>query len=155
MPKFKIRHITKYSYEIPVRDSANQIMLYPLKDEYQNKLDQVISITGNPVVDIYYDYFGNEIGTFTHSMPHHELIIDSRLLIETSPRTLPLDVAPVAAQWQELETIKYSVPYIDFLKNEKFDQLTAVSTIITEERNKNQSPLMSAKFFCEYVLKNF
>ncbi len=49
MSKFKIRHITKYTYEDTVRDSANQIMLYPLKDQYQEVLQQQIVITGNPI----------------------------------------------------------------------------------------------------------
>ena len=35
MPEFQIEHITKYSYPGPVRDSANQIILYPIKDDYQ------------------------------------------------------------------------------------------------------------------------
>ena len=26
MPQFKIHHVTRYSYEVPVRDSANQII---------------------------------------------------------------------------------------------------------------------------------
>jgi len=155
MPKFKIRHITKYSYEIPVRDSANQIMLYPIKDEYQDKLEHTIGITGNPIIDIYYDYFGNEIGTFTHSMPHHELIIDSRLLVQTTPKILPQDIAPVVEQWKELDAIKFQVPYIDFLKHEKFSNLNDVEKIVGEERAKNHSPLESAKYFCAYVFENF
>ena len=35
MPRFIIHHVTKYTYPEPVRDSANQIMLFPIKDEYQ------------------------------------------------------------------------------------------------------------------------
>ena len=45
MSKFKIRHITKYTYEVPVRDSANQIMLYPIQDESQEVLQSQIVIS--------------------------------------------------------------------------------------------------------------
>ena len=45
MSKFKIRHKTTYSYETTVRDSANQIMLYPIKDAYQEVLQHDLLIT--------------------------------------------------------------------------------------------------------------
>jgi hypothetical protein len=48
MPRFNIHHITKYTYEGPVRDSANQIILFPIKDEYQEVLHQELTITGEP-----------------------------------------------------------------------------------------------------------
>ncbi len=53
MSKFKIRHVTKYLYQVPVRDSANQFMLYPLKDAHQEVLHQTIKITGDPQVSVY------------------------------------------------------------------------------------------------------
>src|SRR5918993_3566753 len=101
MSKFKIRHITRYVYENPVRDSANQIMLYPIKDSYQQVIQQAITVTGNPVVDLYLDLFGNQVGTFTQAKPHKELIIESRLLIETFPHPIPDDATPRELQWME------------------------------------------------------
>ena len=62
MPRFVIHHVTRYTYPEPVRDSANQLMLYPIKDEYQNLQSQRISITGEPMLEVYKDYYGNEIG---------------------------------------------------------------------------------------------
>ena len=91
MSKFKIRHITKYSYDDTVRDSANQIMLYPLKDQYQEVLQHQITISGNPIVNVHRDYYGNEVGTFTHAQPHKELFIDSKLVVETAHRPVPED----------------------------------------------------------------
>ena len=40
MPKFKIHHVTRYNYETPVRDSANQILLFPIQDDFQQVLKQ-------------------------------------------------------------------------------------------------------------------
>ena len=70
MPEFKIQHITKYTYPAQVRDSANQIILYPIKDEYQEVVRQELHITGDPVIDTYIDYYGNKVGSFTYSEPH-------------------------------------------------------------------------------------
>jgi hypothetical protein len=49
MPEFQIQHITKYIYDSPVRDSANQIILFPIKDEYQDVIKHdALHISGKP-----------------------------------------------------------------------------------------------------------
>jgi Bacterial transglutaminase-like N-terminal region len=52
MPRFTIRHVTRYSYKEPVRDSANQVILFPLRDEYQEVTKQDLQVTGEPQVEI-------------------------------------------------------------------------------------------------------
>src|ERR1700726_4977293 len=99
MPRFNIHHITKYTYEGPVRDSANQIVLFPVKDEYQEVLRRDLTITGEPLVEIYKDYYGNEVGSFTNAEPHSSLIIDSKLEVITKPRPVPEDTADKESQW--------------------------------------------------------
>src|SRR6187549_1793983 len=137
MPKFKIRHITKYVYEGSVRDSANQIMLYPIQDEHQEVAQQNILITGSPQVDIHVDYFNNKVGTFTQSKPHLELTIDSQLSVVTTPRVMPDDSNPVAEQWKQLKELKFTAEYIDFLKQETFLKLSEAAALVEQERNKN------------------
>ena len=154
MSKFKIRHITKYTYEDTVRDSANQIMLYPLTDQYQDVIEHKIVITGNPIVNIHRDYYGNAVGTFTHAQPHKELDIDSKLVVETKHRAIPEDTIAQETQWKDLGNLKYQLEFIDFLKQEKFEALPEVEKVIEEER-KECTPLQSAKELCEYVFKNF
>jgi transglutaminase-like putative cysteine protease len=155
MAKFKIQHITKYTYEVPVRDSANQIMLYPITDEYQEIIFHNIQVTGNPQIEMHADSFENKIGTFTHSQPHKELIIDSRLEVVTRGKILPDDSRPAPEQWQFLESIKYQVPYIDFLRLEPFQELAQIQKLIDDIRLKNLTPLVAAKEFCLYVYENF
>ena len=62
MPRFIIHHVTQYTYPEPVRDSANQVMLFPVKDENQEVQSQQLNITGEPMVEVYKDYYGNEQG---------------------------------------------------------------------------------------------
>ncbi len=155
MSKFKIRHITKYMYEVPVRDSANQIILYPIKDVYQEVLQHSIQISGNPEVEIHQDYYGNEVGTFTHSKPHSELVIDSRLLVVTKPQPLPVEKLPKEDQWGLYMQIANQVPYIDFLKTSKSETLAEVEELISSAEFLNHSPLELAKLFSSYVYTNF
>ena len=155
MPEFEIQHITRYIYESPVRDSANQIILFPIKDEYQDVLKQELTITGNPVVDTHIDYYGNEVGSFTLSEPHLVLTINSKVLVATKHRTLPLsDIFP-AHQWEDLKRLQYMVPYIDFLKQEYFDGIAELRQVVDKIWVKNDAPYQVALRFCQYVYDHF
>jgi transglutaminase-like putative cysteine protease len=155
MPKFKIHHVTKYAYEAPVRDSANQIVLFPIRDEYQEVLKQELLVTGEPPVEIYKDYYGNEIGSFMQAEPHNELIIDSKLEVITKLKALPLDEENFQEQWNYLMQIAHKPDYIDFLNPEHFNALQEVKTIADIAQFKTMSPLESAKKLNEYVFLNF
>ena len=155
MPRFNIHHITKYTYEGPVRDSANQIVLFPVKDEYQEVLRQDLTITGEPLVEIFKDYYGNEVGSFTNAEPHSSLIIDSKLEVITKPRPAPEDTTDKESQWTMLDQIRWQVPYIDYLKQEKFQPVIEVLNTICPEKGRSQTPLGAAQQLRTYVYDNF
>jgi len=155
MPRFKIHHITKYNYITPVRDSANQILLYPINDDFQEVIKQDLFITGEPTVDVYKDYYGNEVGSFMNAEPHEELFIDSKTEVVTKPHTAPADDRPAEAQWIELQKIRAQFPYIDFLKQERFNSLGDATNIVDSLECKTVTPLQAAKKLNEYVYKNF
>jgi len=155
MPEFEIQHITRYVYESPVRDSANQIILFPIKDQYQDVIKQELTITGNPQVDTFTDYYGNEVGSFTYSEPHTVLAINSKLWVSTKHRPLPVsDIFP-SQQWEDLKRLKYVVPYIDFLRQEHFEGINELKAIVEGERLKEDTPYHVALRFCQYVYDNF
>src|SRR5215469_6105240 len=120
MPRFSIQHITKYTYEGTVRDSANQIVLFPIKDDCQEVVRHDLRITGDPPVDLYKDYYGNEVGSFTHAEPHQSLVIDSMVEVVTKPRPGLHDTGSLETQWAQLEQLRWQLPYMDFLKQEEF-----------------------------------
>lgn len=155
MSKFKIRHITSYHYEDTVRDSANQIMLYPIEDDFQLIQHHEITVSGSPHISIHKDYFGNRVGTFTHANPHRDLRIDSQLLVTTVNRPLPVDNQSIEEQWKELDRIKYTLGIIDFLKSEKVESLPEIQQLIEAEKCKACTPLQTAQHFSEYVHTTF
>lgn len=155
MPRFKIQHITKYTYEVPVRDSANQIMLYPIADDYQQTVRHLIQVTGDPAIDVYKDIYDNKVGTFTHSRPHDELIIDSLLEVTTQNRPSPEDTMPAELQWTELEKIRNELFFIDFLRAESLPNLPEIQKVMDEVRSKKCTPFVAAQDFCTYVFKGF
>lgn len=155
MPKFNIKHITKYTYEALVRDSVNHIILYPKENEYQQVIKHDLHISGNPKVDTFVDYYGNQIGFFTYSERHRELEIYSELTVTTSPRELPAETMFCDLQWQDLQTLKHHVPYIDYLKWEAFEGLQELKQIIRTSRQSGSSPYRVALDYCTYVFENF
>lgn len=155
MSKFKIRHITRYRYEDTVRDSANQIMLYPIRDSYQDILEHTVVITDNPMVHIHTDYFGNQVGTFTNAHPHRELIIDSQLTVVTKLHQMPEDTLPPGKQWEALLPLQQQMEFVDFLRQENFKALPEIQAIAEAELAKNQSPFQSAQNVSEYIYTTF
>ncbi|HEY4150398.1 MAG TPA: transglutaminase family protein [Chitinophagaceae bacterium] len=155
MSRFNIHHVTRYTYEEPVRDSANQVILFPIRDEYQEPISQELTITGEPVVEIYKDYYGNEVGSFSYAEPHRELVIDSRVEVEVKSKPLPDDMAPAEEQWLHLLQAKQVVPYLDFTRLEPFPSIEEARKIINGLDTGKLTPLQAAKILNEYVYKNF
>lgn len=155
MPEFKIQHITRYTYDGMVRDSANQIILFPIVDVNQDVLKHELTITGNPLVDTHIDYYGNEVGSFTYLEKHNRMVITSDVLVVTHAKELPADDVPAQEQWEKLTSLQYVVPYIDFLKHDYFEAQTNLMAVIESEKQAGDTPFKTALRFCDYVYRNF
>ena len=180
MPRFNIHHVTKYTYEGPVRDSANQIVLFPIRDEFQDVLKQALSISGDPAVDVYKDYYGNEVGAFTYAESHTLLVIDSRVEVITKQHPPLVDDIPAAQQWDYLQKLPWQTPgrsgapssdgrtwdfsgrqdmfagyFIDFLKQEKFTSLAGVQQDARLGEMQSLTPLQAALTLKTYVYDQF
>ena len=155
MPRFNIRHVTRYSYEEAVRDSANQVILFPLKDEYQDVTKQDLLITGDPQVEMYKDYYGNTIGSFTYAPPHKELLIDSKIEVEVKEKPMPADTEQKEKQWLHLQQVKYTYPYIDFIKQEIFAAISEAKKLPVIAESSAFTPLAASLLLNEYVFKTF
>ena len=83
MPVFNIHHITKYEYDRPVKESVNEIKIYPFADPTQETLHHQVNITGHPDIFMIQDYWGNRTGMFNLIAPHKELVIESKLIVRT------------------------------------------------------------------------
>jgi transglutaminase-like putative cysteine protease len=155
MPQFNIKHITKYTYEALVRDSVNHIILYPKEDDYQKVMNHDLKISGNPKVDTFVDYYGNQIGFFTYSERHRELEIYSELTVTTAARELPAETMFSELQWDELQSLRYQVPYIDYLKWEAFEGLQELKEITSGFTKSDSTPYKVAMNYCTYVFEKF
>ena len=83
MSVFKIHHITKYHYDHPIVESVNEIKIYPYQSIDQEVLQHDISISNQPNIHVFMDYWGNKVGVFNILEGHQELVIESKLLVRT------------------------------------------------------------------------
>lgn len=155
MPTFYIQHITRYTYPQAARYSANQIILYPIKDEWQEVVSHVLNITNDPLISVHKDYFGNDVGTFTLIEPHHELLIDSRITVKTKPRIKPEITQSTEEQWKELQSKASILPYGDFLKIEPFESGTEIRQMIDARNPSQYNPYRLSRYFCKEVFEQF
>jgi len=84
MPVYKIHHITKYTYDKPVKESVNQIRLFPYNCPEQEVLQHEWNITNYPELHIFNDYWNNRVAVFNIIEPHTELAVESKLVVRTT-----------------------------------------------------------------------
>ena len=155
MPTFFIKHLTKYSYSNLIIDGANQIMLHPIQDEFQNVTSHTLSVNRNPKIETYIDFYGNTVGTFMILEPHNFLSVISEIEITTKEKMFPDDAKPVNEQWEELKRIKYKPEFIDYLKYKKFDGTDSIAELLKAKDLNTLSPFKIALELCEYIYTNF
>ncbi|SFD11864.1 transglutaminase family protein [Algibacter pectinivorans] len=155
MATFYIKHITKYTYSSPVIDGATLLRLHPINDEYQKVESHLISVTNNPYIESFIDFFNNRVGTFMVTEPHSELSIISEIEVHTTERIFPDDSADITSQWKELNRIKNTIEFLDYTKFKPFSGCEDIKNIILDKMLKTKSPFKAVLELCEYVHENF
>jgi transglutaminase-like putative cysteine protease len=155
MAEYHIKHITRYTYASTVIDCSNQLMLYPLNDSLQIVKSHELKISNDPAIEVFTDFFENKIGVFSVVKPHNELLIESDIVVTTTPIISPIDNIPAAEQWEELKKICGVFPYMDFMHREKFAADEEIKKLLVGKVDINLSPLVNANILSEYVFTNF
>lgn len=155
MTRYQLKHITRYLYPSPVRESTNQIMLYPIEDSRQDVKRHEIQINHQPAMEIFSDYFGNRVGIFSIPQPLSELQIQSTADVVVHESPLPPDDQPASRQWSELKAHQSLAAYIDFLWQEKSDRLDDLIAITKELSDPAKTPFTVAKDMSGFVYQHF
>ncbi|HEX8329220.1 MAG TPA: transglutaminase family protein [Hymenobacter sp.] len=154
MPSYKIKHLTRYAYAAPVIDCANQLMIYPLEDERLEVKSQVVTVSLNPEIAFFTDYFGNQVGVFTVIKPHTELLIESNVEVVTTPIQFPMDEETAEQQWQQLASLSRDGAFMDFLDPHTSPLHEEIRTALQGIISGNEKPLKNALVLSEYVNAN-
>jgi transglutaminase-like putative cysteine protease len=154
MPTFKIQHITKYEYDRLIQESMNEIKIFPIISPEQEVLQHELVITGDPDVQIFYDYWGNKTGLFNLYPPHQELSIDSRVTVRTTGNAdIAINFISVFDEmWNEvngnLKMVELSRP--DFIRSQQL-----IHDIIRIIYSPDHSVAVTIKNCCSYIFSHF
>ncbi len=155
MTKYKINHITKYTYPASITESMNHIMLFPFEDNFQEVRKHELIISNHPLVETFTDYFGNKVGVFSITKSIAELVIQSKMEVILLPSVLPTDTTPAKAQWADLTIVKNQFPFIDFLYQEKFETLSELKECVDQLMDHTLSPYVIAQKMSTFVYTTF
>jgi transglutaminase-like putative cysteine protease len=155
MALFHIKHITQYTYDQPVTDSVNQVMLYPLEDERQSVSSHQLEVSGKPAIEVFTDHFGNRLGIFTLMEPHAQLSIVSHAGVETMAYVPPASGADAGSQWKALGALAGDYQYMDYLQQEDFTAAAAVQQQVLATASKQMTPLEAAEKLSAFVYSSF
>jgi len=154
MAIFKIVHITKYQYNWPIKESINEIRLFPHNFENQDVLQYELHITNNPDVEISKDYYGNRVGNFNNLEAHSEMTIESRMSVRVnhSLKIPEIDLTTVADL--EIEKQK-SVLLLRLSYPETIQKQNKINAIL-KKIDCSDKPIIEIAQKCnQYIYENF
>lgn len=154
MAVFNIVHITKYQYNWPIKESINEIRLFPHNFKNQEVLQFKLSITKNPTVAISKDYHGNRVGYFNIMEAHSEMIVQTNMLVRTthSQKIPEIDNVKVADLTTELQ---YNTYLLRLSYPETIKKQIEITKILHEINSIDKSIIDIAQQCNEYVFTNF
>lgn len=154
MAIFKITHITKYQYSLPIKESINEIRLFPHHFKDQEVLDHHLLISHDPEIKHFRDYYGNHVANFNNLEAHNEMTIESRMTVRVSHSLkIPEIEATTAKDLQEeknndIALLRLSYPET-ITKQQDIDAVLATFDIA------NNSIITIAQLCNAYIFNNF
>lgn len=154
MAVFKIVHITKYQYNWPIKESINEIRLFPHHFENQEVLQYQLLITHNPDVDISVDYYGNRMGNFNVLDTHTEMTIESRMLVRVN-HSLKIPEIDATSVNDIREDKEKSISLLRLCYIDNIEKQNEIENILREINIENKSIIEIAQQCNAYVFENF
>lgn len=154
MPIFKIHHVTRYDYDRPVKESINEIRIYPYHCPEQEMLQHELIITGHPDILTFNDYWHNKTGIFNVMALHKEMVIESKLVVRT---TLPTQLRiNFQAGWQDLAyEVQTDMLLVELSTPDNINAQEQINEITALMLQGGRSVPAAIEFCNEYIYKYF
>jgi transglutaminase-like putative cysteine protease len=155
MVQFNIRHTTTYKYDQFITDNKNLIRVYPMETECQHVLSHTISISGNPIITVTKDSFGNKLGMFTMPNPHNELVIISEIDIQNHSCDKKEKARKASKNWDDMSILSSDTAFQLFLNPKEMAPIPEIKSVVDGFMAQNKTPFELAMGLNEYVNKQF
>ena len=154
MAVFKIVHSTKYQYNWPIKESINEIRLFPYNFENQDVLKFELNITNNPNVDISQDRYGNRVGNFNTLEVHSEMAIESRMIVRVNHSLKIPEIDTTTIQDLAVEKEK-SIELLRLSYPEAIEKQNKIIAILNKIKYQDKPVIEIARLCNQYIYSNF
>ena len=140
---YSIRHLTRFRYAQPVRESIMETRMHPRSDTKQHCLTFSLSVSPRCRVFSYRDHQGNNVQHFDIPGEHSQLVIVAESVVEQqSFSEIPSFLSPDA--WDDLDTLIESGDYWEMLLPSTFAAQTPalIELAAKLEMTRRDDPLM-------------
>ncbi len=143
MQFYSIRHLTRFRYAEPIRESIMETRMHPRSDSSQHCLSFALSVSPRCRVFSYRDHLGNNVQHFDIPGEHTQLVIVAESVIEQQPiPAIPSFLAPDA--WAELDALIEEGDYWEMLLPSTFSVETPALVELAHKLDvvRRDDPLM-------------
>lgn len=143
---YSIRHVTRYRYDAPVRESVMQLHMQPKSDGVQRLQSFQVSSSPRAGLQAYTDHFGNAVYHFDVPGVHQELTIEAEAEVEVQATAAPPDWVD-GAVWNQLLSPAVQNESFDWLHQRGVSRATPSLQTFLDERgiSKSDDPMTSLR----------
>lgn len=111
---YSIRHVTRYRYSAPIRESVMQLYMQPRSDGGQFLRSFQVTMEPRAQLFAYTDTMGNAVYHFDIPQSHSMLIIDVEATVEIARRP-PMAETVSTEEWASLDGVREQADHFDML----------------------------------------
>jgi transglutaminase-like putative cysteine protease len=143
---YSIRHLTRYRYDAPVRESVMQLYVQPKSEGVQRLQSFQVSTQPRAALQAYTDHFGNAVYHFDVPGSHHELSVEAEAEVEMQASAAPPEWVDDSA-WAILSDPRTRGEHFDMLENHGLTRATPLLQDFLTERGigKVADPMSSLR----------
>lgn len=131
MKYYTIRHVTRFRYSTPVRESVVEVRMQPRRDGPQHCLSFELATDPPARITATRDYLGNIVHHFDILRPHDELTIRTAAVVSTEAAPPTATLGPEA--WDELDRMLDEGDEVEMLIPSQYARPTALLRELAHE----------------------
>ncbi|MGN6125172.1 MAG: transglutaminase family protein [Humibacter sp.] len=149
MRRMHVLHRTGFRYPDEVTASYNEARMLPARGDGQLVLSSDLEVTPGGRQFGYFDYWGTQVTAFEVIVPHSELILTARSLVELTPRLPPAS----PADWRTVtRAAALTVGYIEQVRQTpRTDPTDEVVRLARECKAETHAPDPAAMLICRRI----
>ena len=136
---YTIHHVTKFSYETPIRESVMEVRMQPRTEGVQRCARFGLSTSPASRVKMYDDRDGNTVHHFNIPGRHARLVVTAEALIEMGAHA-PLPNSLLPGAWDRLDTLTSSGEFWEMMNPSHFARPTPLLDELKREMGLERGP---------------